>query len=156
MWKTGHSLIKTRMKELHAPLAGEMSGHMFFGGDYFGFDDALFAAARLLEIVSHGRRGLAPLLADLPKTFTTPELRVDCPDDVKFAITERAVKHFSARYPVNTIDGVRMTFPKGWGLIRSSNTQPILVLRFEATEPAALEAYQAEVMNWLAEQGVSA
>ncbi len=81
---------------------------------------------------------------------------MDCPDDVKFSITERAVKHFSARYPVNTIDGVRMTFPKGWGLIRSSNTQPILVLRFEATEPAALEAYQAEVMHWLAEQGVSA
>jgi len=156
MWKTGHSLIKARMKELHAPLAGEMSGHMFFGGDYFGFDDALFAAARLLEIVSRGPRGLAPLLAGLPKTFATPELRVDCPDDVKFSITERAVKHFSARYPVNTIDGVRMTFPKGWGLIRSSNTQPILVLRFEATEPAALEAYQAEVMHWLAEQGVSA
>ena len=156
MWKTGHSLIKARMKETHAPLAGEMSGHMFFGGDYFGFDDALFAAARLLEIVSRGPRGLAPLLADLPKTFATPELRVDCPDDVKFGITERAVKHFSARYPVNTIDGVRMTFPKGWGLIRSSNTQPILVLRFEATEPAALEAYQAEIMSWLAEQGVGA
>ncbi len=144
------------MKELHAPLAGEMSGHMFFGGDYFGFDDALFAAARLLEIVSRGPRGLAPLLADLPKTFATPELRVDCPDDRKFAITEEAVEHFRARYPVNTIDGVRMTFPKGWGLIRSSNTQPILVLRFEATEPAALEAYQAEVMRWLAERGVSA
>ncbi len=156
MWKTGHSLIKARMKELHAPLAGEMSGHMFFGGDYFGFDDALFAAARLLEIVSRGPRGLAPLLADLPRTFATPELRVDCPDDLKFGIAERAVEHFRARYPVNTIDGVRMTFPKGWGLIRSSNTQPILVLRFEATEPAALAAYQAEVMSWLAEQGVSA
>jgi phosphomannomutase/phosphoglucomutase len=129
---------------------------MFFGGDYFGFDDALFAAARLLEIVSRGPRGLAPLLADLPRTFATPELRVDCPDDLKFDITARAVEHFRARYPVNTIDGVRMTFPKGWGLIRSSNTQPILVLRFEATEPAALAAYQAEVMGWLAEQGVSA
>lgn len=156
MWKTGHSLIKLRMKELHAPLAGEMSGHMFFGGDYLGFDDALFAAARLLEIVSRGPRGLAPLLADLPRTFATPELRVECGDDVKFAIAERAVAHFSARYPVNTIDGVRMTFPNGWGLIRSSNTQPILVLRFEATDPAALAAYQAEVMDWLAEQGVQA
>jgi phosphomannomutase/phosphoglucomutase len=156
MWKTGHSLIKARMKELQAPLAGEMSGHMFFGGDYFGFDDAIFAAARLLEIVSRGPRGLAPLLADLPRTFATPELRVDCPDERKFGVVERAVEYFRARYPVITIDGVRMTFPKGWGLIRSSNTQPILVLRFEATEPAALEAYKAEVMGWLAEQGVSA
>jgi phosphomannomutase/phosphoglucomutase len=154
MWKTGHSLIKARMKELAAPLAGEMSGHMFFGGDYLGFDDALFAAARLLEIVSRTPRGLAPLLADLPRTYATPEMRVDCPDEVKFEIADRAVAHFSARYPVNTIDGVRMTFPKGWGLIRSSNTQPVLVLRFEATEPAALDAYRAEVMGWLAEQGV--
>ena len=154
MWKTGHSLIKARMKELGAPLAGEMSGHMFFGGDYFGFDDALFAAARLLEIVSHGPGGLAPLLADLPKTFATPELRVDCPEEVKFAVTEKAVEHFRAKYPVNTIDGVRMTFPRGWGLIRASNTQPVLVLRFEATDPESLAAYQAEVMSWLAEQGV--
>ena len=135
MWKTGHSLIKAKMKETHAPLAGEMSGHMFFGGDYLGFDDALFAAARLLEVVSAGPSGLAALLADLPKTFATPEIRVACPDDLKFAITERAVAHFAAKYPVNTIDGVRMTFPQGWGLIRSSNTQPVLVLRFEATAP---------------------
>jgi len=154
MWKTGHSLIKAKMKETHAPLAGEMSGHMFFGGDYLGFDDALFAAARLLEVVSHSSGGLSVLLADLPKTFATPEIRVDCPDDVKFGIAERAVSHFSAKYPVNTIDGVRMTFPKGWGLIRSSNTQPVLVLRFEATDPKSLEAYRQEVMGWLAEQGV--
>ena len=154
MWKTGHSLIKAKMKETHAPLAGEMSGHMFFGGDYLGFDDALFAAARLLEVVSTYPRGLAVLLADLPKTFATPEIRVDCPDDVKFAMADRAVAHFSGKYPVNTIDGVRMTFPKGWGLIRSSNTQPVLVLRFEATDPESLKAYQGEVMGWLAEQGV--
>jgi len=154
MWKTGHSLIKAKMKETHAPLAGEMSGHMFFGGDYLGFDDALFAAARLLEVVSHSSGGLSVLLADLPKTFATPEIRVDCPDDVKFGIAERAVSHFSAKYPVNTIDGVRMAFPKGWGLIRSSNTQPVLVLRFEATDPKSLEAYRQEVMGWLAEQGV--
>jgi len=154
MWKTGHSLIKAKMKETHAPLAGEMSGHMFFGGDYLGFDDALFAAARLLEVVSHSSGGLSVLLADLPKTFATPEIRVDCPDDVKFGIAERAVSHFSAKYPVNTIDGVRMTFPNGWGLIRSSNTQPVLVLRFEATDPKSLEAYRQEVMGWLAEQGV--
>lgn len=151
MWKTGHSLIKARMKALGAPLAGEMSGHMFFGGDWFGFDDALFAAARLLEIVAAGRGGLAGLLADLPRTCTTPELRVDCPDDQKFALVERAARHFAARYPVNTIDGVRMTFPKGWGLVRASNTQPILVLRFEATEQGALDAYRAEVEGWLAQ-----
>jgi len=157
MWKTGHSLIKAKMKELAAPLAGEMSGHMFFGGDYLGFDDALFAAARLLEIVSHGPSGLAPLLADLPRTYATPEIRVDAPDDeAKFAIVERAAAHFPGRYPVDTIDGVRITFPHGWGLLRASNTQPILVLRFEATDPGALDAYRGEVVSWLAGQGVSA
>ncbi len=156
MWKTGHSLIKARMKELGAPLAGEMSGHIFFGGDYFGFDDALFAAARLLEIVSTGPSGVARLLADLPDTAATPEIRLDCADDVKFGLVERAARHFAARYPVNTIDGVRMTFPHGWGLLRASNTQPIVVLRFEATTPQELETYQAEVMEWLAGQGVPA
>jgi len=154
MWKTGHSLIKAKMRELGAPLAGEMSGHMFFGGDYLGFDDALFAAARLLEIVSRGPHGLATLLADLPRTHVTPEIRVDVPEERKFAIVEQAARHFPARYPVNTIDGVRITFPQGWGLLRASNTQPILVLRFEATDPAALDAYRGEVMTWLAGQGV--
>ncbi|HEU5171570.1 MAG TPA: phosphomannomutase/phosphoglucomutase [Gemmatimonadales bacterium] len=156
MWKTGHSLIKAKMKEMQAPLAGEMSGHMFFGGDYLGFDDALFAAARLLEILSQGRFGLAGHLADLPKTFATPEIRVECPEEIKFVLPERAARHFGAKYPVNTIDGVRMTFPKGWGLIRSSNTQPVLVLRFEATDPDALDAYRGEVMGWLAAEGVPA
>ncbi len=156
MWKTGHSLIKAKMKELHAPLAGEMSGHMFFGGDYLGFDDALFAAARLLEIVSRRPFGLAPHLADLPKTFATPEIRIDAPEEEKFAIVERAAAYFAERYPVITIDGVRITFPKGWGLLRASNTQPILVMRFEATAPDALDAYRGEVVRWLAGQGVRA
>ena len=154
MWKTGHSLIKSKMKEMHAPLAGEMSGHMFFGGDYLGFDDALFAAARLLEIVSRKPFGLATHLADLPRTFATPEIRVDAPEEEKFAIVERAAAHFAARYPVNTIDGVRITFPTGWGLLRASNTQAILVLRFEATDAKALDAYRGEVVGWLAGQGV--
>jgi phosphomannomutase/phosphoglucomutase len=154
MWKTGHSLIKAKMKELKAPLAGEMSGHMFFGGDYFGFDDAIFAAARLLEIVSGRPFGLAAHLADLPRTYATPEIRVDAPEEEKFAIVERVAALFAARYPVNTIDGVRITFPKGWGLLRASNTQAILVLRFEATDPAALDAYRGEVAGWLAGQGV--
>jgi len=156
MWKTGHSLIKAKMKELEAPLAGEMSGHMFFAGDYLGFDDALFAAARLLEIVSRGQFGLAPLLADLPRTYATPEIRVDAPEEEKFAIVERAAGHFAARYPVNTIDGVRITFPEGWGLLRASNTQAILVMRFEATNPQARDAYHGEVVSWLAGQGVRA
>jgi phosphomannomutase/phosphoglucomutase len=155
MWKTGHSLIKARMRELQAPLAGEMSGHMFFGGDYFGFDDALFAAARLLEIVGRASRfGLAPLLADLPKTWATPEIRVETAEEAKFGIVARAAEHFASRYPVNTIDGVRMTFPHGWGLVRASNTQPVLVLRFEATDAESLAAYRQEVMGWLGEQGV--
>jgi phosphomannomutase / phosphoglucomutase len=152
MWKTGHSLIKAKMKELKAPLAGEMSGHMFFGGDYLGFDDALFAAARLLEIVSRQRFGLAPLLADLPRTFATPELRVECPEDEKFDLVERAAVHFASQYPVNTIDGARITFPKGWGLLRASNTQPVLVMRFEATDPESRDAYRAEVEGWLERQ----
>ena len=156
MWRTGHSLIKAKMKELHAPLAGEMSGHMFFGGDWFGFDDALFAAARLLGIVAGRPFGLAKHLADLPETFATPEIRVDCAEERKFAIAAAAAEHFAARYPVNTIDGVRMTFPHGWGLIRASNTQPVLVLRFEATDRASLEAYRSEVTGWLAAQGVRA
>jgi phosphomannomutase/phosphoglucomutase len=156
MWKTGHSLIKAKMKEERAPLAGEMSGHMFFGGDYLGFDDALFAAARLLEIVSRSPFGLATLLRDLPETTATPEIRVDVPEERKFDLVERAVAHFSSRYPVNTIDGVRITFPHGWGLLRASNTQPILVLRFEASDQQSLDAARSEVVGWLAGQGVRA
>jgi phosphomannomutase/phosphoglucomutase len=156
MWKTGHSLIKAKMRELDAPLAGEMSGHMFFGGDYLGFDDALFAAARLLEIVSGQPFGLARLLADLPRTTATPEIRVEVPETDKFSLVERATAHFSSRYPVNTIDGIRITFPNGWGLLRASNTQPILVLRFEAVDAPSLDAARREVVGWLAGQGVRA
>jgi phosphomannomutase/phosphoglucomutase len=154
MWKTGHSLIKAKMKEEDAPLAGEMSGHMFFAGDWLGFDDALFAAARLLEIVSRTPGGLSAHLADLPETFATPELRVECPEERKFGIAAEAAEYFGARYPVNTIDGVRISWPDGWGLLRASNTQSVLVLRFEATTPAARDAHQAEVMSWLADRGV--
>jgi phosphomannomutase/phosphoglucomutase len=156
MWKTGHSLIKQKMKELRAPLAGEMSGHMFFGGDWYGFDDALFAAARLLAYVAREGGPLSHRLADLPRTFATPELRVDCPDERKFAIVEQAARHFGARYPVATLDGVRITFPEGWGLLRASNTGPVLVMRFEATRAEALAAYRAEVEGWLATAGAGA
>jgi len=154
MWKTGHSLIKQKMKELDAPLAGEMSGHMFFGGDWYGFDDALFAAARLLGYVAERGGPLSRLLADLPQTVSTPELRVDWPDERKFDVVARAARHFAAKYPVSTLDGVRITFADGWGLLRASNTQPVLVLRFEAGSEAALAAYRTEVEGWLATQGL--
>ena len=155
IWKTGHSLIKAKMKETGAPLAGEMSGHMFFGGDYYGFDDALFAAARLLTFAAKQPGPLSTLLADLPQTFATPELRVDCPDDQKFGVVQAAAEHFSARYDTLTLDGVRITFPEGWGLVRASNTQPVLVMRFEATTEAERDAYRAEVEVWLRGQGVA-
>ncbi|OLC07486.1 MAG: hypothetical protein AUH42_03530 [Gemmatimonadetes bacterium 13_1_40CM_70_11] len=156
MWKTGHSLIKQKMKETGAALAGEMSGHVFFGGDWFGFDDALFAAARLLHYVAREGGPLSRLLADLPRTVSTPELRVDCPDERKFDVVERAARHFAAKYPVSTLDGVRISFAEGWGLLRASNTQPALVLRFEATSARALAAYRGEVEGWLAANGVRA
>jgi phosphomannomutase/phosphoglucomutase len=155
MWKTGHSFIKQKMKELGAPLAGEMSGHMFFGGDWYGFDDALFAAARLLAYVAREGGPLSRLFADVPRTFATPELRVDCSDERKFDVVRRAADHFAARYPVSTLDGVRISFPHGWGLLRASNTQPVLVMRFEATAPDALAAYRTEVEDWLATAGAS-
>ncbi len=154
MWKTGHSFIKQKMKELGAPLAGEMSGHMFFGADWYGFDDALFGAARLIAYVAREGGPLSRLLADVPRTFATPELRVDCPDERKFDVVQRAAEHFAAQYPVATLDGVRITFAKGWGLVRASNTQPVLVLRFEAESEAALAAYRGEVEGWLSRNGV--
>jgi phosphomannomutase/phosphoglucomutase len=154
MWKTGHSFIKQKMKELGAPLAGEMSGHMFFGADWYGFDDALFGAARLLAYVAREGGPLSRLLADVPRTIATPELRVDCADEQKFEVVRRAAEHFAAKYPVFTLDGVRITFPEGWGLLRASNTQPVLVMRFEAASDAALAAYRGEVEDWLARNGV--
>jgi phosphomannomutase/phosphoglucomutase len=154
MWKVGHSLIKTRMKETGALLAGEMSGHLFFADRYFGFDDAVYAGARLLEIVSRGPHSLAELLDSLPPSVTTPELRVHCADDLKFDVVARAASHFRARYPVNEIDGVRIRFPAGWGLVRPSNTGPVLVMRFEAGTPEQLEAYRAEVEACLRDLGV--
>jgi phosphomannomutase/phosphoglucomutase len=139
MWKAGHSLIKAKMKEENAALAGEMSGHMFFADRYFGYDDAVYASCRLIEILAKTGRPLSTLLADLPLTFSTPEIRVDCPDDVKFQVVEEAKKQLAREHKIIDIDGVRVLFPEGWGLIRASNTQPALVLRFEATSEAALQ-----------------
>ena len=152
MWKTGHSLIKAKMKELGSPLAGEMSGHMFFGGDYYGFDDALFAAARLLDYLAKTNEPISVMLSSLPQRCSTPELRVDCDDDRKFDIVARAVEHFSSKYETLNIDGVRISFADGWGLIRASNTQPVLVMRFEAGSEDALQSYRGEVEEWLASE----
>jgi len=145
MYKTGHSLIKAKMKEVNAELAGEMSGHIFFADRYFGFDDALYAACRLIEIVAASGKPLSAQLAGLPKMVSTPEIRHDCPEEKKFEIVSKVAAHFRARRPVIEVDGVRVLFDKGWGLVRASNTQPILVLRFEAENEALLKEYQAEV-----------
>jgi len=144
MWRTGHSLIKAKMKETHAELAGEMSGHMFFADRYYGFDDALYAACRLLEIVAASGQPLSAQLADLPETVATPEIRVDCPDDVKFDVVKRVTERLRRAHPIIDVDGVRVLFPEGWGLVRASNTQPILVLRFEATSQQLLDEYRRE------------
>jgi phosphomannomutase/phosphoglucomutase len=153
MWKTGHSLIKAKMKEVHAALAGEMSGHLFFADRYYGYDDAIYAACRLVEILkkfrSRGDRAItaSTLIADLPRTYNTPEIRFECPDHLKFKVVEKAKDVFmrAGGLPqkpreVITVDGIRAVFEKGWGLIRASNTQPVLVMRFEANDPAALES----------------
>jgi phosphomannomutase/phosphoglucomutase len=149
MWKAGHSLIKAKMKETHALLAGEMSGHMFFADRYFGYDDAIYASLRLLELLADAGRPLSSLLADLPKSYSTPEIRVECADDKKFAVVERAKEFFRARYPIIDVDGVRIQFAEGWGLVRASNTQPALVLRFEAQSPEKLKEYRSMIEEWL-------
>ena len=146
MWKTGHSLIKTKMKEEHALLAGEMSGHFFFADRYFGYDDGIYAALRVLEIVSRARRPIGELLGDLPKTVSTPEIRVDCPDDVKTSVVAAVRDHFRGKYETTEIDGVRIRHPDGsWALVRASNTGPIIVVRFEAPTEARLAEVRKEV-----------
>ncbi|MGO9691247.1 MAG: phosphomannomutase/phosphoglucomutase [Syntrophobacteraceae bacterium] len=140
MWKTGHSLIKAKMKEAGAQLAGEMSGHIFFKDRYFGFDDGIYSSCRLLEILSRTKKRIPELLDDVPQTFTTPEIRVECADEIKFEVVERAKREFKEKnLKIIDIDGARITFPDGWGLVRASNTQPVLVLRYEAETPERLD-----------------
>lgn len=139
MWRTGHSLIKEKMKIEKAALAGEMSGHMFFEDRYFGFDDAIYAACRLIEILADTGKKLSELIDDLPKTYNTPEIRVDCPDEKKFQTVEKAKAFFKSKHKVIDIDGARVLFDDGWGLVRASNTQPALVLRFEALSEPRLD-----------------
>ena len=155
MWKTGHSLIREKMKATNAPLAGEMSGHMFFGEGFYGHDDALYGAARLLRIIADSGHTVRELLADVPEFVSTPEIRVDCDDSLKFDLVQRAVEYFRARYDVIDVDGVRVLFGDGWGLIRASNTQPIIVTRFEARTPERLADIRAEMEGWLREQGAA-
>jgi phosphomannomutase/phosphoglucomutase len=145
MWRAGHSLLKSKMKEEKALLGGEMSGHIFFADRYFGYDDAIYASCRLLEILAQSGKTIPDLLSDVPKIFATPEIRVDCPDDQKFELVERVKESFRKEYPVVDVDGVRVLFPDGWGLVRASNTQPALVLRFEARSTERLREIRALV-----------
>ena len=154
MWKTGHSLIKDKMKESGAPVAGEMSGHMFFDEGFYGHDDALYGAARLLRIAADSGKTVRQLLADVPDFVSTPELRIDVAEEDKFAIVDRAVAHFRALHDVSDVDGVRVLYGDGWGLIRASNTQPVLVARYEARTPERLQAIRGEMEGWLRSQGV--
>ena len=147
MWKAGHSLIKSKMKEEGALLAGEMSGHLFFSERYFGYDDAIYAGARLLEILSKTERSLKDLLADIPRMVNTPEIRMACPDEKKFQVVAELVEEFKKDYTVIDVDGARVLFDEGWGLVRASNTQPVLVLRFEAKDENGLEKIRNVFMD---------
>lgn len=142
-YKTGHSLIKAKMREIGAVFTGEMSGHMFFADEYYGFDDAFYAAGRLLRILSHGEQTLNQLLADVPKYYATAETRVGCADQAKFGVVERIRQLFQKSHEVIDIDGVRVLFPEGWGLIRASNTQPVIVARCEAKTADGLQEITA-------------
>jgi phosphomannomutase / phosphoglucomutase len=149
MWKVGHSLIKTKMKEEKALLAGEMSGHIFFAHRYFGYDDAIYAGLRLVEQLSRGEETLESLVDKLPKLVSTPEIRTDCPDDVKFDVVRRLTERLKKQHKVVDVDGVRVLFGDGWGLVRASNTQPVLVLRFEAKTQARLDEIQKHILSEL-------
>jgi phosphomannomutase/phosphoglucomutase len=156
MWKTGHSIMKAKMKEMNAPLAGELSGHIFFSHGYYGFDDAIYGSLKLLEIVTRSGRTLAELRDSIPYYTATPEIRLDTTDEEKFAIVARVRDHFRKQYPVIDIDGARVQFPDGWALVRASNTQPVLVVRFEARSKERLEAIQDQVYAVLESEGVPA
>ena len=145
MWRAGHSLLKSKMKAEKALLGGEMSGHIFFADRYFGYDDGIYASCRLLEILAQSGKTIPDLLSDVPKIFATPEIRVDCPDDQKFELVERVKESFRKEYPIVDVDGARVLFPDGWGLVRASNTQPALVLRFEARSAERLREIRALV-----------
>ncbi|MCK5075210.1 MAG: phosphomannomutase/phosphoglucomutase [Calditrichia bacterium] len=154
MWKTGHSNLKDKMKKTGALLAGEMSGHLFFGENYFGYDDAVYASVRLIELLSRSEKSLSEMLADIPQYYATPEIRMECvSDEEKFNIAKKTADYFKENYDVIDIDGVRILFRDGWGLVRPSNTQPVIVVRFEARTPERMEEIKTLVMNKLSEFG---
>jgi phosphomannomutase/phosphoglucomutase len=155
MWKTGHSLMKLKMKETGALLAGELSGHIMIGDDYYGFDDALYDACRLIELLSRSKRSFSEIVGDFPIYVSTPEIRIDVTEEQKWAIVEDAVEHFKKSHEVIDVDGARVLFGDGWALLRTSNTQPVIVARFEARTQERLDQIRGEVEVWLATKGVS-
>jgi phosphomannomutase len=157
MWKTGHSLIKAKMVETRAPLSGEMSGHIFYKDGFYGHDDALYVAVRLLDILGRGKDSMADRRDSMPETFNTPEVRFDCPEERKFEVIQQVKAQLATgNAEVNTTDGVRVRTSEGWWLLRASNTQPVLVARVEASSPAALERLKDEVRGTLAAVGIAA
>ena len=154
MWMTGHSLIKEKMKEVGAPIAGELSGHICFGEDYYGFDDALYGACALVQLAACSEEPLSARVAEFPQYVSTPEIRVDVTEETKFDIVRRAVEHFRRDHDVIDVDGARVLFDGGWGLLRASNTQPVLVMRMEAHTPERLQEIRSEMEQWLTGQGV--
>jgi phosphomannomutase/phosphoglucomutase len=149
MYRTGHSFIKKKMKEENSPLAGEMSGHFFFADRYFGYDDGIYAGLRMAEIVANSKDKLSTIISKLPKYFSTPEIRIHCPETEKFKIVEQITKIFQAKYEVITVDGARIQFPDGWGLVRASNTEPALILRFEAKSQEKLNQIKKTIEDEL-------
>lgn len=154
LYKTGHSLIKAKMKEIGAIFTGEMSGHMFFADEYYGYDDAIYAAARLLSLLSRQEKSLAELLQDVPRYYSTPEIRIPSTDAEKFHQVERVIQHFEPLYEIIKVDGARILFPQGWGLVRASNTGPELIVRCEGNTPQALGEIKSELFSFLAELGL--
>jgi len=154
LYKTGHSLIKAKMKEIDAIFTGEMSGHMFFADEYYGFDDAIYAGARLLSLLSRSDKSLKKMLTDIPRYYSTPEIRIPSSDTAKFDVVNQVIQHFSHKYPILDVDGARIVFPEGWGLVRASNTGPELIVRCEGSSPEALENIKDELFSYLKEAGL--
>ncbi|NQU05460.1 MAG: phosphomannomutase/phosphoglucomutase, partial [Calditrichaeota bacterium] len=151
MWKVGHSLIKAKMHEIGAELAGEMSGHIFYHHRFYGFDDAVYVTMRLLEIVAQSEKPIGRILEDWHKLYNTPEIRTECSDEIKFKVVEQVRDHFRDKYQVVDVDGMRVIMPGGWGLLRASNTQPVVVMRFEADSEVRLSKIKLEVERILKE-----
>ncbi|MEC7740196.1 MAG: phosphomannomutase/phosphoglucomutase [Gemmatimonadota bacterium] len=154
MWQTGHSLIKNKMRETGALLAGELSGHIMIADDYLGFDDALYDACRLIEIISRSGRTLSEMVSDFPEYRSTPEIRIDVTEDQKWTVVSEALVYFKEKYDVISVDGVRILFGDGWALLRASNTQPVIVVRFEARSESRLIEIRTEIAEWLTQAGV--